>query len=96
MTKATAQKIARAATTADVQKWSSSMGRFVAGLHPLLNEKCGGVCNLCPFRNNHSLGGCIGEDCPLHAVRHALQRVMPRTTAAVRDICKARYAVRCA
>lgn len=87
----TARKIARCCTDAEIQKWSSGVGKFVAGLQPSLTEKMGLVCEPCPFRNLLNVGGCLGEECPIYAVRLALKRACARATNGVREIYKTKY-----
>lgn len=89
-------KVARFCTSEEVQRWSSNVGRFVAALHPLLNAEMRKACNACPFRNNISAGGCLTEECPVHQVMHTLNRAVPRTAKATKEIYKTKYSRRSA
>ena len=94
MTKETARRIAGYASDTEIQKWSSGIAKYRAEVQiPLLNAERN-VCDGCPFRNNVAKGGCIGEDCPVYAVRKVFNLCMKRTKNGVRDICKAKYADR--
>lgn len=92
MTKATAKKVISACSTDEVQKWSSNIGKFVTGLQPHLLAVERAACGSCPFRNKSSMGGCIAEECPIHIIRHSVNRAVPRAAAAVKEIYKAKYA----
>ena len=96
MTKDTAVKVARCNTTEEIQKWSSGVGQFGAEVHPIAALSAIRVCGACPFRNNGKMGGCIGDECPINAVRKALQLATKRTAAAVKEIYKAKYRVKTA
>ena len=94
MTKETARRIAGFASDTEIQKWSGGIGKYMAEVQtPLLNAERN-VCNNCPFRNNVANGGCIGEDCPVFAVRKVFNLCIKRTRNGVRDICKSKYAAR--
>ena len=86
-----AEKIARWCSSDEVQKWSSGVGRFVASVHPNLNEELKKTCGACPFRNLLNVGGCLTEDCPVHQVLQALNRAVPRAVNATKEIYKAKY-----
>ena len=88
----TAMKIAKGCSDAEVQKWASAIGWYVALLSPQLLEAERKMCGECPFRNNITAGGCCTEDCPIHNIRHAFNRAIPRGQKAVKEICKARWA----
>ena len=96
MTKETAEKIAKYNTTEEVQKWSSGVAKFAADAQPPLAMAALRACNECPFRNNLSMGGCIGEECPIHMVRKALQLATKRVAAGAKEIYKAKYRVKTA
>lgn len=96
MTKETAEKIAKYNTTEEIQKWSSGVAKFAADAHPPLAMAALRACNECPFRNNFSSGGCIGEECPIHMVRKALQLATKRVAAGAKEIYKAKYRVKTA
>lgn len=87
----TAQKLARVCTDTEIQKWSSGIGKFVMELHPSVVATANKACDACPMRCMHNIGGCIGEDCPIHAVRHVLNRACARSTAAVKEIYRQKY-----
>ena len=89
-------KVARFCTSEEVQRWSANVGRFVAALHPLLNAEMRKACNACPFRNLLNVGGCLSEDCPIHQVMHTLNRAVPRTANATKEIYKTKYSRRSA
>ena len=94
MTKDTARRIAGFASDTEIQKWSGGIGKYMAEVQtPLLNAERN-VCNNCPFRNNVANGGCIGEDCPIYAVRKALQLATKRAAMGAKEIYKAKYAMR--
>lgn len=96
MTSETAKRIAKHTRSDEVQKWSSNVMKFATAAHsPLVAAACA-ACNSCPFRTNQGMGGCIGEECPVNAVRKALLLVSKRTTAAVKEIYKAKYAAKVA
>lgn len=86
-----AEKIARWCSADEVQKWTSGVGRFVAGVHPHLNAELKKVCGACPFRNLLNVGGCLNDDCPVHQVLHTLNRAVPRAASATKEIYKAKY-----
>ena len=92
MTKDTAARIAKHNSSADVQKWSSGVAKFAAAAHPSIVGQEAHVCGECPFRVNIMMGGCIGEECPVHAVRKALQLATKRMAAGAKEIYKAMYA----
>lgn len=92
MTKDTAARIARYNSSADVQKWSSGVAKFAATANPSIVGPAALACGGCPFRCNTKLGGCIGEECPVHAVRKALQLATKRMAAGTKEIYKAMYA----
>ena len=94
MTLDTAKRIAKHTSSDEVQKWSSNVMKFATAAHSPLVAVASAACNSCPFRNNHGMGGCIGEECPVNAVRKALQLAPKRTAAAIKEIYKAKYAAR--
>lgn len=94
MTKETAARIARYNSSADVQKWSSGVAKFAATVNPSLVGPAALACGECPFRVNITMGGCIGEECPVHAARKALQLATRRMAAGAKAIYKAMYAAR--
>lgn len=85
------ERVARFCNSAELQKWSSEIGRFCERLHPHVVAEMKKTCDVCPFRNNISVGGCLTEDCPVHQVMHLMQRVVPRAVAATKEIYKAKY-----
>ena len=91
MTQERIAKVARWASSNDVQKWASSVGRFSADAQktvaPLMKEACG----KCPFHNFINVGGCLREDCPIHMVMHTIRRAAPRAANATKEIYKAKY-----
>lgn len=91
MTQERIAKVARWASSNDVQKWSSAMGRFATDAHKALAPLVCAACDTCPFRNSINVGGCLKDDCPIRQVLHTLIRVVPRTGAAVKEIYKAKY-----
>ena len=91
MTKETAERIARHNTTDAVQKWSSGVMRFAMAAHPALLTAEVNACKECPYRNNSAMGGCISEDCPIYAVRKALQLATKRAAMGAKEIYKAKY-----
>lgn len=93
MTKDTAERVARYNTTEEVQRWSSGVAKFAAEAHPSVVNAAVKACNNCPYRNNVSMGGCIGEECPIHMVRKALQLATKRVAAGTKEIYKAKYRV---
>ena len=92
MTKNTAARIAMFSSSADVQKWSSGIAKFAATVRPYIGAPEALACGECPFRVNIMMGGCIGEECPVHAVRKALQLATKRMAAGTKEIYKAMYA----
>ena len=94
MTKETAEKVAKFNSTEEIQKWSSGVAKFAADAYPHLVAAASRACNECPFRNNRSMGGCIGEECPIHMVRKALQLAPKRVAARAKEIFKAKYSKR--
>lgn len=92
MKKDTATRIAKHNSSADVQKWSSGVAKFAANAHTSIVGQVAHVCGECPFRANIMMGGCIGEECPVHAVRKAIQLATKRMTAGSKEIYKAMYA----
>ena len=85
------EKIARFCNSAEIQKWSSEIGRFYERLHPHVVAEMEKACDVCPFRNLINVGGCLLDDCPVHQVMHTMQRVVPRTVAATKEIYKAKF-----
>ena len=96
MTTETAKRIARNARADEVQTWSGNVVKFATAAHSPLVAAASAACAACPYRNNKSVGGCIGEECPVNAVRKALQLACKRTATAVKEIYKHRYAARVA
>lgn len=96
MTLDTAKRIAKYTRSDEVQTWSSIVMKFATAAHSPLVAVASAACSSCPFRNNHGMGGCIGEECPVNAVRKALQLAPKRTVAAVKEIYRAKYAHKCA
>ena len=96
MTKETAERVAKWNTTDEITKWSAEVAKFAADAHPQLTETAGKACAECPFRNNFSMGGCIGEDCPVNAVRKALQLATKRMATGVKEIFKAKCRIKTA
>lgn len=94
MTKQTAEKIAKYNTTEEIQRWSSGVMKFAMAAHQPLITAEANACKECPYRNNSAMGGCIGEDCPIHAVRKALQLATKRVAMGAKEIYKAKYAMR--
>ena len=91
-----AERVARFCNPTEIQKWSSEVGRFSERLHPQVVAEMKKTCNVCPFRNNISVGGCLTEDCPVHQVMHLMQRVVPRAVNATKEMYKAKYSRRSA
>lgn len=91
MTKETAKKISRHITTDEVKRWSSGVSRFSVETKPTVIMYAGKACGECPFRYNISVGGCIGDECPVNAVRKALKLLPKRVSASVKEIYKAKY-----
>jgi len=96
MTKETAERVAKWNSTEDITKWSSEVAKFAAYAQPQLAETAGKACAACPFRNNASMGGCIGEDCPVSAARKAMLLTTKRMSAGVKEIFKAKCRVKSA
>ena len=94
MTKNTAARIAMFSSSDDVQKWSSGVAKFAVMVRPYIGAPEALACGGCPFRCNTKLGGCIGEECPVHAVRKALQLATKRMAAGTKEIYKAMYAAK--
>lgn len=84
-------KVAAYSTSDEIQKWTSSIGRFASEVSSKVLAAEKSVCGACPFRNKSSVGGCLSEDCPVHMLRKEVNRVMPRTTARARELYKAKY-----
>ena len=91
MTLETASKISRTATGNDIQKWSVGVGKFVSEVHPKVAEAMSRVCSSCPFRSNPNIGGCIGEECPVHAVMKSVNLSMKRAANGTKLIYKSKY-----
>lgn len=91
MTKERAAKIAKWASSNEVQKWASSVGRFAADAHKAVASLMKAACDACPFRNLINVGGCLSEDCPIHNVLHTINRAAPRAANATKEIYKAKY-----
>lgn len=93
MTKDTARKVAKWNSSDEIQSWSSGVAKFSAEAQPDLRAAMGRACGSCPFRNKGLMGGCIGEECPVHATWKGIALAMKRTAAAVKEIYKAKYAM---
>ena len=91
MTQERIAKIARFATSGEVQKWASVVGRFAADAQKAIAPFAVAACNTCPFRNFINVGGCLKDDCPIRQVLHTFSRVVPRTVNATKEIYKAKY-----
>ena len=91
MTQDRIAKVAMWASSDEVQKWSSAMGRFATDAHKALAPIVCVACDTCPFRNFINMGGCLKDDCPIRQVLHTLTRVVPRTGAAVKEIYRQKY-----
>lgn len=88
------ERVARFSNSAEIQKWSSEVGRFYERLHPRVAAEMKKTCDACPFRNLINVGGCLSDDCPVHQVMHTMQRAVPRAVAETKEIYKAKYAKR--
>ena len=91
----TARRIAKTNGNDEIQKWYAGVSRFVADATPHVILTATRVCNGCPFRNNKECG-CIGEECPVNAVRKGLNLTMKRMEGYMKSICKSQYAARVA
>ena len=91
----TARRIAKANGKDEIQKWHAGISKFVAEATPHVILTATSVCNGCPFRNNNDCG-CIGEECPVHAVRKMLNLTMKRLASSMKSIYKSQYAARVA
>ena len=86
MTQERIAKIAKWSSTAEIQKWSSSVGMFAADAHKLIAPLVKVACGKCPFQNFINVGGCLREDCPIHMVMHTIRRAAPRAANATKEI----------
>ncbi|MGN0130684.1 MAG: hypothetical protein ACI4CE_07350 [Methanomethylophilus alvi] len=91
MTKERMAKVARWATTDEVQKWASNVGRFAADAHKAVASLMKVACDACPFRNMINVGGCLSDDCPIHLTMHTVNRAAPRAANATKGIYKEKY-----
>lgn len=91
MTLDTAIKISRNNSTDSVSKWVQGVGKFVSELHPKVGAAMRNMCMGCPFRDNLPMGGCIGEDCPVHLVMKSVNLAVKRAANGAKTIYKAKY-----
>ena len=92
MTTATAKRISKYARNDEVQTWKAGLMKFLSAVRFPIVSAASCVCADCPYRYNISVGGCIGDECPIYAVKKAVELAPRRMTAATKEITKARCA----
>lgn len=80
--------ISRYVSINDIGDWQSDIARFVMRLNEPILKQEREVCNRCPFRKKPLSGGCIGKDCPIHALRTEFNKTTKRAMARVKEIMK--------
>ena len=87
-------KVAKFSKHEEVWQWENNVKRFVDMVHSQLATAMKTACDVCPFRNNISAGGCCGKDCPVFAVIDANEKAVKRAEKSADRIYEARKSLK--